>query len=251
MISAISTELLVVVVVFCRVGAFVMIVPGLSGHRVPMQLRIFLALAGSVAVATLVGASIRPRVAAPADSELLILMLQETAVGIAAGFMIRIFFLALHFCAMLVSNLIGLTVPPQPAVLDSEQSTPLADIVMLATLVAAMQAGLHFEFIAAILDSYVTMPSPGPPLIDALTERLATSASAAFQMAVQLAAPFVIYALCANALLAAANRWVPQIPVQFMAGPALLAGGLLVIYSVGPIMIDRFLMSIDRWLSRL
>ncbi|MGO4781228.1 flagellar biosynthetic protein FliR, partial [Lysobacter sp. 2RAB21] len=49
-----SDTLLTVFLIFCRVGAGMMMAPGLSSSRIPMNVRLFLALTVSLAVSPLI-----------------------------------------------------------------------------------------------------------------------------------------------------------------------------------------------------
>ncbi len=59
--------LLVPLIVFCRVGACFMVLPGFSSDRIPVQLRLFVAIAISLAIMPIVYDDVRPVAAGPAE----------------------------------------------------------------------------------------------------------------------------------------------------------------------------------------
>ena len=73
--------------------------------------------------------------------------------------------------------------------------------------------------------------------------------TAAFLVALRLASPFVLYAVAANFAVGLINRLTPQIPVSFIAGPFLTAGGLLLLYASIEPLLSAFLMAFGQWLK--
>src|SRR5690606_40216033 len=61
---------------FCRIGACMMLMPGLGSARVPMQVRLFLAVSVSLALLVHLWEAIAPHVSRP-PSELLLLRSEE------------------------------------------------------------------------------------------------------------------------------------------------------------------------------
>ena len=55
-------SVLAVFAAFCRIGGCIMVLPGFSSFRVPLQIRLFLALAVSMALTPLLWDIIYPRV---------------------------------------------------------------------------------------------------------------------------------------------------------------------------------------------
>lgn len=90
--------LLVPLLVFCRVAACFMMLPGISSERVPVQLRLFIAIAVALAITPFVYEDLRPITRAPAG-EVLAMIVTETLAGAFLGFLVRIFFMALEFAA--------------------------------------------------------------------------------------------------------------------------------------------------------
>ena len=88
-----------VFVLFCRIGAAMLLMPGLSSSQIPAQVRLFLAIALSLALAPLLLPSVRPAVAGAEPLALLWIIAGELLVGLLIGLLARVFFVALQALA--------------------------------------------------------------------------------------------------------------------------------------------------------
>ena len=70
----------------------------------------------------------------------------------------------------------------------------------------------------------------------------------AFLLALQLAMPFLAYGLLINLGIGLANKMSPQVPVYFISMPYVIAGGLILLYGLGPDVVSIF---IDHFAARL
>ena len=83
--GAASDAVLAAFVVFSRIGACLLVMPGFSSPRVPVQVRLFIALAVSLALTPLQFAAVRPLVDDGTPVRLLRVMGSELLVGGAIG----------------------------------------------------------------------------------------------------------------------------------------------------------------------
>ena len=90
---------LLVFLLFCRIGGCLMLMPGFSSARVPAQVRLFIALAVTLALAPMLELSLRATLAKMPSVMILSLIVSEVVIGALIGVMGRIFFLALQFMA--------------------------------------------------------------------------------------------------------------------------------------------------------
>ena len=93
--DAASVSVLAAFVVFSRVGACLLLMPGFSSPRIPVQVRLFIAVAVALALTPLQIEAIRPIVADGQPMHLLRLMGSELFIGAAIGLFGRVFFTAL------------------------------------------------------------------------------------------------------------------------------------------------------------
>ena len=87
---------------FCRIGGCIMIMPGFSSARLPMEVRLFLSVALSMAVLPMVWDTIYPRVSGDAAG-LGLLIASETLVGAVFGLIARLYASGLQFAGAAIA----------------------------------------------------------------------------------------------------------------------------------------------------
>ena len=88
-----------------------------------------------------------------------------------------------------------------------------------------------------------------PDLSDILTLAV-QSAARGFALAVQIAAPFLIFGLLFNLGLGVLARMMPQLQVFFLAVPASIFGGMLVLLVVIGVMMSVFMNDLGAFLRQ-
>ena len=126
-----SDYVLAAFVVFSRIGACLMLMPGFSSPRIPVQVRLFIALALSLALTPLQADDVAPARRRARRSRLLRLMVSELLIGATIGLLGRFFFIALETIGMAISMAIGLTSNIGAPVDEDE---PLPAVATLLTL---------------------------------------------------------------------------------------------------------------------
>ena len=91
---------------FCRVGSCFMLMPGLSSARVPMLVRLFVAVAATGALLIHLWSTIAP-FATRQPAMLLALVISEVLIGSLIGLMARLYVRALQFMASGIASLVG------------------------------------------------------------------------------------------------------------------------------------------------
>jgi flagellar biosynthetic protein FliR len=228
----------VALVVLARLSAFLAVLPFFAAARVPPAVRAAIAISLAIAVTPLLFSAVHPKVADSGDAGLLSALLSEIITGVFLGLLVRLFFLAVAFSADVIGQLIGYVGVIVPSIQDNEMTNPLADLIVLFSVVLFLSYDHHLVLIEKIIESYDVFPIHGGPQSGPAIENLASMTSLAFVWTLQLAAPFVIYVTICNLLLGLANRLVPQVPVQFVMGPAILLGGLAVAVLIAATAVD-------------
>lgn len=214
---------------FCRVGACFMVMPGLSSMRVPLQVRLFVAVAASMALLMHLWDVIVPFADSTPD-RMLLLVISELLVGGLIGLMARFYVLALQFMANGIAMMTGFGGMPGTAVEEMEASSALAGVISIGALLLLFIFEFHHEIVRALVLSYRFAPlgvffSPQSALDD-----LAASLSEAFMLVLRLGSPFIAYAILVNLAIGFVNKLTPQIPIYFISLPLVLAGGLVLMY---------------------
>ncbi|MGU3496919.1 flagellar biosynthetic protein FliR [Xanthobacteraceae bacterium A53D] len=217
--------------VFCRVGACMMLLPGFSGHRLPVRMRLFVAIAISLALLPILFPDVAAYVQKASQPQLLLAIPIELATGGIIGLLTRLFFLMLQTMLVALAQFIGMAmVIPSPG--EDEQMPTVATMLALAAVTMVFITDLHYEMLRGIVGSYRQIPvGLGFGARGALSQ-VTDQLSAALMLALRLASPFLIYSLIINFAVGLINKMTPQIPVFFIATPFVMAGGLLLLYAM-------------------
>jgi len=234
--------------IFCRVGACLMIAPGFSSSQVPVRIRLYLAIAVSLALAPMLIPEVQPLLADAAVSALLGLLFGELARGLLFGLIAHLLFMALQVITVAITQLIGLSSMPGTALPDAQEPA-LANLFSITAATLMFVTGLHGQLIRGLVDSYAALP-PGagfgvqPALAD-----IAEKGGVAFLAALRIGGPFIAYSVLVNFAIGITSKLAPQIPVFFIATPFVMLGGLfLLLFSLHDIL-SYFVAAFDTWLA--
>lgn len=244
-----STGVLAAFLVFCRVGACLMLVPGIGGRHLPAHLRLFLALAISLAFAPLVAAGIEAHIAALGQGALIGMMLSELATGALIGLLARIYILALQGLATAIAQAIGIATMPGISVEEDDPGPTIATLFAFTATTLIFMSDQHLEFVRGLIESYRRAP-PGTVFVGrAALSDVVDQLTATFLLALRIASPFLIYSMLVNFAVGITNKFTPQIPVYFIATPFVTAGGMILLYVTIEQMLSGFLMAFAAWLK--
>ena len=122
---------------------------------------------------------------------------------------------------------------------------------MMLGITLILATDLHHVALDAIGRSYVMLP-PGGVLAMGEAAQLALRAMArGFLLAVQISAPFIAFGILFNVGLGVLSRLMPQMQVFFIAVPASVLIGMLILFGSLGIMMGVFLDDIGRYLGEL
>lgn len=248
MTDKLEGDLFALFLLFCRIGGCCMIAPGLSSPRIPVQVRLFAALAVTAALAPLLLAEMSTAISGSRESERPLLIVSEVLVGTAIGTMARLFFLALQFAGTAISNFIGLAGIPGIPLEEADTGSPLATLVSTGAVMLVFTMGLHVELLQGVLDSYRVLPAgEGLPLTALMTNTLSVLGES-FNLALRLSAPFILYGVIVNFALGIGNRFAPHLSVYHATTGVVILGGFLLFYVMWVDWILVFIGSYHAWL---
>jgi flagellar biosynthetic protein FliR len=226
-----------------------MLMPGFSSERVPTQIRLFLVLTVTLALAPLLLPRVEPEIH---DGSLLIiarLVISESLVGALIGLLGRFFFLALETLTTAAAMAVGLGSVLAATIEDSDMAPQLVSFITLAATTLFFVTNQHWEVMRAITDSYSALPVAdgfGPQFS---LVQLADIASRTFILTLRIASPFMIFGIVVNLAVGLANKLTPQIPVYFISTPFVLAGGMFLLYFISKQFLQLFIAGFSAWLS--
>lgn len=219
------------VLLLARAGSLCMLLPGIGESEVPGTVR-----AGIViALIALLLPGLSPGLPPPPAGvwPLAGMIVAEIVTGLSLGWIVRLLMLALPFAGQIASLAIGIANVLQPDTGAGGQIPVVARLLTLAAPVAILAAGLHAPALAAIAGSYKVIPA-GSLLPAADTAEAMTAAVAQFfALGLRLAAPFLFASIVWQVAMALLGRLVPALPVFFVAAPAQILGGLMLLGATG------------------
>lgn len=234
-----QTAILAAFLAFCRIGACMMVMPGFSSARVPMQVRLFTAVAVTMALLAFLWDRIFPFVDAR-PSILAPMIVSELLVGGLIGALTRLYMEAMRFIGTAIAMLMGFNSMGGTAIEEADPQGPLAALISLSTLLLLFVFDFHLEVIRALVASYSIAPvdvffNPQSALID-----VADTVSESFFLVLRLGSPFIAYAILVNLTIGFVNKLTPQIPIYFISLPFVVAGGLILFYFAFSTMLSLF-----------
>lgn len=233
--------------VFVRVAAIVMLLPGIGEQAVPPRIRLSFALLLSLALYPVVAGTLPPLPATVGGMGGWVL--KEVLVGLMIGGLMRVMLSALAVAGETVALQTTLAFAQTANPLQAQPGTTIGAFLILMGLVLVFATNVHHLFLAAIVDSYALFaPSEALPLQDAMT-LMARTVGQAFALGIQLAAPVIVFSLVFNAAAGFVGRVMPTFQVFFAATPLNLLFGLAVfalsIGAIGLAFIERYRESLD------
>lgn len=224
------------VLVFLRVGAAMVALPGLAEQSIPARVRLGLAVALTLAVLP----------AVPQGSLTVPSFVAEVALGLLLGLSLRFLVFALSTAGTIAANATSLSqLFPQAG----EAQPALSTLFVMAGLALAMQADLPLHLVRYFVLSYDLLPIGEWPGTGDLVAWFAHHADDSFSLAFALAMPFMIASLLYNLALGVINRAMPALMVTFVGAPALSLGGLALLAVVAPFALQVWLGTFSQFLT--
>jgi flagellar biosynthesis protein FliR len=203
--------------IFARVGAMIMVLPGFGEPYVSPRVRLGIALALSIVLQPVLVATLPPIPEQPVS--LLPLVAGEALIGIFIGGAARLLVTALHVAGIVISfqASLGFAQFFDPA--QGAQGALLGSFLSIMGLVMIFMADLHHMMMYAISDSYVLFPAATVPPMEDFAKTAAGWVANSFLIGVQISAPFIAYALVLYIGMGLVNRLMPQMQVFFIVMP--------------------------------
>lgn len=228
--------------IFARLGAFVMLIPGIGENFVPARVRMAFAFLFALLLFPLVGQTV-PAVPA-AVSGVAGAVIKEILIGLMMGAILRMFMTSLAAAGEIVSIQTTLAFAQTANPTQAQPSTSLGTFLGLLGVLLVMTTDLHHLFIAAVVKSYAIFPfTRAVPVADAGQLAIQTM-SRSFGLGLQLSAPVLVFSLVFTVATGLVARVMPQFQVFFVAAPLQVLLGLSVfalsLGAIGMVWIDRY-----------
>lgn len=210
--------------VLARVGAAMVLLPGVGEAVAPAVVRIGLALS----ITVLLLPDLQPMMpSVPAAGLSMGLMIAgEVVTGLWFGWVARMIVLALPVGAQFIGYLIGLSSVLQPDPELGAQSGVLGKFFEMAAPVLILLSGLYRLPLTALSGLFELIP-PGQMLPAADSTEIAIRAvGTGFSLALQLASPFVVIAIIWHLAIGQFARIASRMQIYFVSMPGQIMTGL-------------------------
>jgi len=228
--------------VFARVGAMIMTMPGLGQTPAPVRARMAFAFLMCLVVTPVVAPTL-PQVP-PTTGELGADVIREVLIGLAIGAILRSFMAAMATAGEVISLSTTLSFAQTANPTEAQQNTTLATFLALMAVVLIMATNLHHLFIAAMVRSYSLFPYGHAQPVADFTQLMIRTTASAFTLGIQLAAPVLAFSLVFNIATGLVGRAMPQFQIFFAAAPLQVLLGLslfaLSLGVMGTYWVDRY-----------
>jgi flagellar biosynthesis protein FliR len=221
--------------VFARIGAIAMSLPGIGDRRVPSRIRLVFALSMSVVLYPIV---IKFFSGFPTSLiGIISAIISEIMVGIAIGFSVRLIISAIELVGTAIAFQTGLAFAQSVDPANGIQSSMFGSFLSVLAVTMIFTTDMHFMLLSAMHDSYLLF-KPGNPLpLGDLAQNAIQTLSTGFRIAIQLAGPFLAFGLIFYLGVGVLARLIPQVQVFFLAMPLnILLGIILFMVLLSPIL---------------
>jgi flagellar biosynthetic protein FliR len=210
--------------VFARIGAMVMLMPGIGENVVPPRIRLSFAVLMAILLAPIVGKSI---VTVPSSVGAIGgAVLHEVLVGLMIGAVLKLFVSSLTTAGEIISLQTTLSFAQTTNPAGAQTSTAVATFLSMLGLTLIMVTDLHHLFIGAMVKSYDLFPFTRPvPVNDAAALAVRTVADS-FKLGLQLSAPVLVFSIVFNLATGLVGRVMPSFQIFFVTSPLSVILGL-------------------------
>jgi len=228
--------------IFARIGAILLTLPGIGESYVPPRIRLSLALVVTLALWPVIGVALPPL---PASLGAMVgWIIREVATGLMIGMLLRVFTSALGTAGEIVSLQTTLSFAQTANPLQAQPGTTIAAFLTVFGTTLIFATNTHHLFIAGLVGSYELIAPVKPLVVGDFASLAVRTVGDSFLLGVQLAAPVLVFGLIFNLASGLIARVMPQFQVFFAAAPLSVLLGLSVfalsLGVMGTVFIDRF-----------
>lgn len=237
--TLLPAEIFSYLLVFSRIGTTISVLPGFGESYVSPRIRLLLALTITVLLTPVVTDKLPALPGSPLS--LLVLVGGEGLVGLFIGSIARVLLSTLATGGAILAFLIGLSNAQLFNPLLSDQGALPGVFLSVMGLLMIFVTDTHHLMLMALLDSYnLFQPGAALPLGD-FANMMAQVVAGSFRIGMQIAAPFLMYAIVFYAGMGLLARLMVQMPIFFVALPVQILLGLFTMLLTLPAVLLWFL----------
>lgn len=227
--------------IFARLGAMLMLMPGIGDTTVPPRIRLAFAFLMTLTLMPVVANALP----VPGSmGSLAAAIIKEVLIGLMIGSILRLFMSSLAAAGEVISIQTTLAFAQTAAPGQAAPSTSLGAFLAVLGVTLVMTTDLHHMFLAAMVRSFTLFPfERAIPVEDSVQLAIQTVAGS-FRLGIQLAAPVIVFSLIFNIATGLVGRVMPQFQVFFVATPLIVLLGLsifaLSLGVIGTVWVNRY-----------
>jgi flagellar biosynthetic protein FliR len=230
-------QIIAFALVFMRIIAFVVAWPVFGTSSVPVSVKVLLSLTMTMIFFPVV--SFQNIDLIKIGDEIVFLSIREIFVGLALGFLMRMFFFAISIAGEIISVSIGLASAQLYNPAMGSQSNVIEQFeVMLATLFFFAIDG-HHVFIQGMAQSFQIVPVAAMAVKSEAFGGIAQITQDVFLSGLRISGPIIVAIFLANVAMGIVGRAVPQINVLVTSQPVTLLLGLAVLIVTIPLFLGE------------
>jgi flagellar biosynthetic protein FliR len=217
----------VFLLIFSRLGAAMMSLPGVGESSVPSRFRLSIALLISALVVPILGPTLPPIPSQP--FHLAFLIVSEIGFGLALGLMARLIMSALHVAGTVIALQAGLSAAMFFDPNQGSQSVLVSSALVFLGIGLIFATDLHLLGLQAAYDSYTLFPPMRVPAFGDFAHAATRLVEDGFALGIKLAAPFIVYGIVFNVALGLLNRLMPSLQIFFIMQAPQIAMALVIL----------------------
>lgn len=216
-----------------RVAGIFMSAPVLSSTRIPVQMKVGLAVMVALILRPVVGGleTGLPGAVLPFAA----LAVRETLIGVTIGFIASLIFSAVQMAGELGDMQAGFAFAGMLDPRTGERTSVIGQVHMLMAWLIFLGVNGHHVLLNGVAESFRAMPLGAAAAKAGLVDGLMVLASRVFAVALQIGAPVVGAVLLADLALGMLSRTVPQMNVFVVGFPIKMVLGLTVLMLALPL----------------
>lgn len=232
-------ELYKFILIFLRIGAAFMLMPGFMSSYVNTQLRLAVALTVTAIMLPVLGTQITPP---PTDFAT---VMQIALFEITYGVFLGVFMQMLYFALVLVGNIAGQAIGFANAQIfdptSQNQSTLIETFLAVTAVTVVFITDIHHLMISALYDSYNIFPFGSPLNVGDFSQSLSMTINKSFIIGFKISSPFIAFTIVFYIGIGLVSRLMPQLNIFFLSLPLQIYLGLSLLLITTPVIIMWFI----------
>ena len=212
--------------IFARLGAILMLLPGFGEGSIPPRIRLAFALLFALALGPMLASELPAQPERPL--QIAGLIINEVLIGLMIGSVARMFLASAAVAGQVIGQQSGLAMAQVFDPSQGQQGALMATFLKLTFMVLLFATNVHHLLLQAAQGSYSLFPVGQLPMIEDAAQWALNAFADAFMIGVQMASPLIVFGLVFYFGLGILSRLMPQAQIFFIAMPSNIMAGLFI-----------------------